>query len=279
MAFEKAGCKIGSMSVNLIRLVFAFFMIAIYSWVTRGLPFPVDATDSAWFWLSLSGIVGFFIGDLCLFRAFVTIGSRISLLIYSISPPISAILGYIIFKETMTPYAIVGMFITLLGISIVILKKDNDSVSFSHPVKGVVLAILGALGQSVGVVISKLGMVLPNGKYYDAFASTQIRIISSTICFILLFIFTKRLSFIKGAIKNKKAMGEVFVGSFFGPFLGVSLSLIAISNTSLGIASTITALLPVAIIIPHVVFYKEKVTVKEVLGAVISVIGVSLLFI
>lgn len=267
------------MSVNLIRLVFAFFLIAIYSWVTRGLPFPVDATKSGWFWLSLSGIVGFFIGDLCLFRAFVTIGSRISLLIYSISPPVSAILGYLIFNETMTPYAIVGMFITLLGISIVILKKNNDSFAFSHPVKGVILAILGALGQSIGVVISKLGMALPNGKYYDAFASTQIRIISSTICFVILFIFTKRLSFIKGAIKNKRAMGEVFFGSFFGPFLGVSLSLVAISNTTLGIASTITALLPVAIIVPHVVFYKEKATIKEVMGAVISVLGVSLLFI
>lgn len=279
IAFERAGIRIGSMAVNLIRLLFAFILISIYTYFSRGYLFPFDATEEAWFWLSLSGIVGFFIGDLCLFRAFITIGSRVSLLIYSVSPLVSAALGFIIFKETMTTYAILGMFVTLFGITLVILKKDSDRVKFSHPVQGVVMALLGALGQSVGVVLSKLGMRLDNGATYDAFSSTQIRIISSTLCFVLLYIILGRVSSLKKAITNKKAMGEIAVGSFFGPFIGVTLSLIAITYTTLGIASTITALLPVAIIVPHVLIYKDKVSVREITGAIISVIGVSLLFI
>lgn len=279
IAFERAGHRIGSMSVNLIRLLFAFVLISLYTLISRGELLPSSANSHTWFWLSISGIVGFFIGDLCLFRAFVTIGARVSLLIYSIAPPISALLGYLVFRETMSPAAILGMFITLLGISIVILKKEANSVKLSHPIKGIILALLGSCGQAFGVVFSKLGMKLPDGSTFDAFASTQIRIISSTLCFVILFIITKRWGSIKRAIKDRVAMGELAIGSIFGPFIGVTLSLVAITYTSIGIASTITALLPVAIILPHSILNRDRVTLREIIGAIIAVLGVSLLFI
>lgn len=279
IAFERAGRRIGSMPLNLIRLLIAFVLISIYTKVTRGYLLPTDATRDTWFWLSLSGIVGFFIGDLCLFRAFVTIGSRISLLIYSLAPPVSAVLGYFMFGESMTPFAIIGMIVIIAGISTVLIRKEDKSVSFSHPVRGVVLALIGTLAQATGVALSKLGMIANGGDTYNPFASTQIRIIASAVCFSILILLSGRWSNVTRSFKNRTAMGEIAIGSLFGPFLGVSLSLIAITYTSLGIASTITALLPVAIIIPHVALYKEKVHLREIAGAVISVLGVALLFV
>lgn len=278
LAFERAGKRIGSMPLNLIRLLFAMVFISIYTYFTRGFILPTDATRNTWIWLSLSGFVGFFIGDLCLFRAFVTIGSRISLLIYSLSPPISAILGFLVFGETMSIFAVIGMFITIGAISLVVFKKEESKVKFSHPVQGVVMALVGTIGQASGVVISKLGMTLGDGSVYNAFASTQIRIISSIVAFTLLIILTKRWSFLIKGFKNRIAMGEIAIGSVFGPFIGVSLSLIAITYTSIGIAATITALLPVAIILPQVIIYKERIHLREIAGAFLSVIGVSLLF-
>lgn len=74
-------------------------------------------------------------------------------------------------------------------------------------------------------------------------------------------------------------MGFTTLGAFFGPFLGVSFSLIAVSYTGAGIASTIMALVPVFIIVPAIVLYKEKVTLYEMIGAFVSVGGVALFFI
>jgi drug/metabolite transporter (DMT)-like permease len=68
------------------------------------------------------------------------------------------------------------------------------------------------------------------------------------------------------------------LGAFFGPFLGVSFSLVAVKYTEAGIASTIMALVPVFIIVPAVLFFKEKVTLPEMLGAIVSVAGVALFF-
>jgi drug/metabolite transporter (DMT)-like permease len=46
----------------------------------------------------------------------------------------------------------------------------------------------------------------------------------------------------------------------------------------IGFASTIMALVPVFIILPAVILYKQKVTFTELLGAVVSVGGVALFF-
>jgi drug/metabolite transporter (DMT)-like permease len=71
----------------------------------------------------------------------------------------------------------------------------------------------------------------------------------------------------------------LFFGSLFGPFLGVSFSLLAIQYTTTGVSSTITSIIPVLIIPLSIFVLKEKVSPKEILGAVISVIGVTILFV
>ncbi|MBT3802289.1 MAG: EamA family transporter, partial [Bacteroidetes bacterium] len=81
------------------------------------------------------------------------------------------------------------------------------------------------------------------------------------------------------SLKNKKVMSNITIGSIFGPFLGVSFSLVAVSYTSTGIASTLMAIVPVLIIPAVVLLYKQKVSLKEIIGAVLSVVGVVIFFI
>ncbi|MTI46932.1 DMT family transporter [Sporosalibacterium faouarense] len=276
ISFELAGRKIGSLSVNFIRLVMAFFLLGIFTLFTRGMFLPLDATPNAWLWLSISGIIGFVLGDLFLFQAFLEIGSRISMLIMSAVPPITALLGFFFLGEVLTPKALIGMFVTIIGIALVILvrKSGDKKLEFNHSIKGLLFAFIGALGQSLGLIFSKMGM-----GSYNAFAATQIRIIFGIIGFIIVFTFMKRWNKLKEAITNSYAMKRVSIGAFFGPFLGVSFSLLAVQYTATGIASTINSIVPVLIIIPSIIIFKEKVSTKEIIGAIVTVLGVGLLFI
>ncbi len=274
-AFEKAGKEIGSQPLNLIRLVIAMVFLCTYTTLTRGLPLPVDASLNAWGWLLLSGLVGLVIGDLLLFEAFVRIGARISMLIYASVPPISGILAYFLLGESMTVKQIIGMFVTLTGIAIVILVKGdgNKKVKLSHPLAGILLAFGGALGQSLGYIIGKFGL-----QSYDPFAATQIRIIAGIIGFSLVFTYRKSWPNVFKSLKKKSAMITLTIGSFFGPFIGVSLSLLAIQHTNPGVASTLMSVTPV-ILIPVAIFVKkEKVHLKETFGACVAVAGVALVF-
>ncbi len=274
-AFEKAGKEIGSQPLNLIRLVIAMIFLCSYTLITRGLALPLDASLNAWGWLLLSGLVGLVLGDLLLFEAFVRIGARISMLIYASVPPISGILAYLLLGESMTPKQILGMFVTLTGIAVVILVKGDGSnrVKLSHPVAGILLAFGGALGQSLGYIIGKFGL-----KDYDPFAATQIRIIAGIIGFSILFSLRGNWKSVFSSFKKKTTMIHLTIGSFFGPFIGVSLSLLAVQHTNPGVASTLMSVTPV-LLIPVAIFYKkEKVHIKETIGALIAVSGVGLVF-
>jgi len=281
MAFESAGKKVGSLAVNLIRLVMAFFFIGVYNWIARGFFFPTDASLFQWQWLALSGLVGFVIGDLLLFQAFVVIGARISMLMMSLAPPFAAFVGWLMLGEVLTPKSWLGMAITMVGIVIVILKREkteqNGSIvrklTSSYSVPGILLALGGALGQAAGLVLSKKGM-----GSYDAFSASQIRVLAGIAGFAILFIFMKRWPRVWAALKHGSAMKRITLGAFFGPFLGVSFSLLAVQHTETGIAATLMAIVPVLIILPAVIIFKEKVNWKEILGAVVTVGGVALFF-
>jgi len=275
LSFEAAGKKVGSMPVNIIRLVIAIVLLGTLQFFRFGYFFPQGADAFQWLWLSISGLVGFVIGDMLLFQAFVVIGARISMLVMALSPPLAALFGWVILGEELTLAHVIGMLITMLGISIVILGKPikGKRIEMKYPVKGVLLAFGGATGQGLGLVLSKYGM-----GDYDPASATMIRVIAGTIGFALLFIFTGHWPKVIGALKHGIALVFISIGAFFGPFLGVSFSLFAVQNTTTGVASTIMAIVPVLIIPPAVLLFKEKVTGKEVIGATLAVLGVFVLF-
>ncbi|MCH4891109.1 DMT family transporter [Acidaminobacter sp. JC074] len=273
-SFEVAGKKVGSQPLNLIRLLIGSIFLMIFTYLTRGLAFPLDASFETWKWLFLSGLVGLVIGDLLLFEAFVRIGARISMLIYASVPPMSGILAYFLLGESMRPTQILGMFVTLTGIAIVILTKDSgNKVKLSHPIAGILLAFGGAFGQALGYIIGKFGL-----ENYDAFAATQIRLVAGIIGFTILFSIRGTWKSFFAAFKEKTAMGFITLGSFFGPFLGISLSLLAIQHTNPGVASTLTSITPVLLIPVAIFVRKEHVSLKETLGAFIAIAGVAIIF-
>lgn len=302
-----ASHRIGALPLNLIRMALSLIFLAALLLVFTGSPFPLHAGAAAWFWLALSGIVGYVFGDYCLFNSYVIFGSKYGQLFMTLAPPVAAISSWIIFGETMTPLAILGMIVTMSGIALSIFGKEEQAENASTsprrkqiihsslftlhskiPLKGVLYGIGAGAGQGLGLVLSKLGMT-----YYEAnipadcdtvlsimpFTSTFIRAITGMIGFTLVMLVTKQTKKVLHASMERRAMLVMCGAVIFGPFVGVSLSLMATLYTNPGIAQTIMAMTPIFILWPSWYLYRQKVTVREVLGAVISVIGVSLFFV
>ena len=275
LAFESASRKVGSLAVNLLRLVIGFIFLSIFALIYRGMILPVDATMENWKWLILSGLVGFVFGDLFLFKSYTIIGSRFAMLIMTLVPPITAFFGWLIMGEHLKPLHYLGMTLTFSGIALAIFSRSSNGEKLSLKLAplGILYAFGGAVGQALGLVLSKKGL-----NNYDPFAASQIRIIAGITGFAILVTAMRRWKSIRSAIMNVAGMKSLSLGAFFGPFLGVSFSLVSVKFTEAGIASTIMALVPIFIIAPAVVLYKEKVTLAEIIGAVVSVGGVALFF-
>ncbi len=281
MLFETLGKKNGATTVNFLRLLLGFIFLSIFTLFSRGFLLPIDADLHSWLWLLLSGIVGFAIGDLFLFKALVMIGARISMLIMTLAPPTAAILGWLILGETLSPFQLIGMVVTLFGIAIVILQRqdknsnntEKNGQKFKYPLIGILMAVIGALGQGTGLVLSKLGM-----KDYNPFAATQIRIIAGLFGLGIIISFSKKWKTVLKPVTNIRTMSLLSLGAVLGSFLGISFSLLAIKYTNTGVASTIMAIQPILLIPASMVIFKEKVNFTEVIGALVAVSGIVLFF-
>ena len=293
LSFEAAGRRVGSLQVNLIRLILAFLLFTLYGTLVHGRALPLDAGTHVWLWLALSGLVGFVLGDLFLFQAFVDVGARTAMLIYSSVPPMTAVLGWLVLGERLSGLQIVAMGLTVVGIVTVTTAKTSNPPAaaevppprsaapphselrdtHTHRLRGIWFAVLGALGQAGGLVLSRYG-----APTYDPFGATQIRTLAGMLGFGLVFLVWRRWRRVAVAVRDRRAMRHVLRGAFFGPFLGVSVGLFAAQRAGTGVAATIIATVPVLLIPVSVFWLHERVTLREVIGAMVAVGGVALLF-
>ena len=285
ISFERAGKRIGSLSLNLIRLLMALVPLSLFGLFTRGHALPIDADPAAWAWLSLSALIGLVIGDLCLFRAFVLIGPRLATLIMASVPVWTTAFGFVLLGETLGARELLGVALTVGGIGWAIATRPHPSAEQAPAAdasergrgpgdirsNGVLLAFAGALGQAGGLVASKHGM-----GDYDPFAATQIRVLAAVLGFAALVTVSRWWPRVITAVRDSKAMLPTAVGAIAGPFLGVGLSLLAVQLAPTGVAASLMATTPI-LMLPIARLRGESIGVAGLLGAVLAVLGIALL--
>lgn len=299
---ETVSRRLGAHVVNVLRMVLSLLFIGALLWVCTGSPLPPRADATTWGWLLASGLVGYVFGDYCLFNAYLLIGSRFGQLFMTIAPAVSAVAGWLLLGEQLSVQALAGMAVTMTGIAVSILGRgapDEEGegrrrrkVRLNLPTRGVLLGIGAGVGQGLGLTLSAVGL-----KHYAAvwtvakvgassalllpFAATQMRAVAGLPGFLLLLFLAGKGK--GGALRRACTDGRSWLlmaaTVVFGPFVGVSLSLMATQYTSTGVAMTIMSLSPVLILWPAHVLFGQRVTRREVLGALISVAGVALFFV
>jgi len=439
-AFEAAGRRIGSLSLNLIRLLIAFAFHSALGLARTGEILPWRADDEAWAWLAASGLVGFTFGDLFLFRALVLIGARLTLLVaLSATPVLTALFGFVALGEALSPVRWVGMALTVAGVAWVLAERapaggaragedaggapaagaraagdlagshgaavdpaagvraagvraagaragshgaavdpaagvraagasavavrapgtpaagapaaGASAVAVRAPgtpaagapaagvragshgaavdpaasapaasasaagvraagapaagapaagvragshgaavdpaagvraagapaagarAPGVALALAAAVGQAAALVLAKLGM----SHLDDAFAATQVRVAAGIAGFAIVCLATGWWPRVIEAATDVPAMGLASLGAFFGPFLGIGLSLYAVHHTEAGVAAALMSVAPIVVIPIAVLVFRERVGVRAIGGAAAAVAGVAAL--
>ena len=283
LAFTNAGRRIGSLPVNVIRMTLAVALFMMLEFAYQGQWLPLNLPPRVWFWLSLSGFVGFFGADLFMFKAMTLIGSRLPSLIVSLAIPTAAIVGWLWVDEALGPLSLVGMAVTITGVSWVVMEQqtDRNGVAIQTSLRGIIYAIIGAVGQGIGMVIAKVGITpLPGAEAAaapNAFQISLIRALAGAIGFALLTCWLRRWPAVARACRQRRPLAITSLGAIAGPFLGVTLLMRSIQTIPTGMAQTIVSIVPVLILPFIVLIEKERVSWRAVLGALIAVGGVSLL--
>jgi drug/metabolite transporter (DMT)-like permease len=274
IVFTAASRRIGALQVNLYRLPIAVLLLAITYFALWG---DVHIPVSAVWWLAISGVIGLAIGDTFLFQAMVLIGARLSMVLLALVPPMTAFLAYLFLGEMISPTGIAGIVVTVSGIIWVVAEQipDPSGVKRRISFKGLMLGFLASAGQAVGLILAKKGLV----PEMHPILATLVRMLSATIILWPLSLLVGRVKAPKKLFANDRtALKLMLAGVVVGPFLGVTLSLVSIKYTNTGVAATLMATVPV-MMLPFVVFIeKEHVSWRAVVGAIITVLGVAILF-
>ena len=250
-------------------------MLIAYGRLVRHLWLPTDADAHTWLLLGASGFFGFFLCDICLFKSMLMLGPRLTLLLFSLSPPITAIISWAFTNDDLTLRHWVAMGTTLAGVVWVVMEQpgsDEPPLPRGHRWRGVVLGILAAITSAIGLVFSKQGIGT-----YDAVAATLIRALVALPGYFVLITLWRRWPAMLAASGHARAMIILTLGAIVGPFIGVALNMAALRSAPAGVVATIIATMPVLILPFSIFIYHEKVSLRAVGGAVVAVAGVAML--
>jgi drug/metabolite transporter (DMT)-like permease len=279
--FTSAGRKIGSLSVNAYRTIMAIGFLVVAHAILLGTFLPM-ASKEQWLWMGASGVVGLGIGDAGLFAAYVTIGPRRSVLVMALAPIFASVGAFLMLGEILPELAVIGIAITLAGVVVVILEEEERSGETPVPKKlktyGVFFALIGALGQGIGLVFAKKGIDFNPQVTLNPISATLMRLILGALFVWIVTIAARRFPELSRAVRNREGMTNTAAGALIGPFLGITLSMIAVTYTETGVAQTLKSQMPVLIIPTVWILYRQRTSWRGITGAAIAVVGVAILF-
>ncbi len=279
--FTFAGRTVGTGFLNRVRLALALLFTMILHSILVGTFYPVNTPPDVIFWMAISGLVGYVIGDALLFQGFVMVGPRLSMLMMALAPVMSTIMAWVFLREGLGLIEIIGITITMLGIALVVSapqaaeKSETFHADRRKYIVGLLFAFGGAFGQAGGSLLSKIG--LASG--ISAISGNTIRL---TAAVILVWVWAavrgQLVSTYQTARQNNRAMRYVLIATIAGPVIGVWLALTSVQLAPLGVATTLQSLPPIFLIPIGYFVFKEKITRRAVLGTIVALIGSVLLF-
>lgn len=275
LAWTSSGRRIGALAVSFHRLLITCVFLAVYGGLVRGRCLPTDASGQTWLILGLSGLMGFFVCDLCAFQALLMIGPRLTLLLQALAPPTAAIVSWIVMNEQLVARQWLAMAVTISGITWVVLERRANvggATSERPSVAGVLLAITAAIAQALAMMLSRKGI-----GDYDAVAATFIRVLAAIPGYVVLLTVVGRWPAVFTAVRDTRAMTIVTLGCVVGPFLGVAVCMVALRHSPTGVVATIVNTMPVLILPFSVLVYHERVSFRAAAGALVTVAGVGLM--
>ncbi len=276
LAFASAGRSLGSLGVNLTKLVLGGAMLLVAGAVWSGPFAALEVSARDWAWLSVSGFVGFFLGDMFLIRSLLMLGPRLTTLVMSTWPITAALMAWATFgdSEALAGWQWVGMAVTLGGVWWVLAERPAGGARHKHYVRGALFGLLGAAGQAAGYILAKNSLG-PGG--CDALIATQIRILTAIPAYVVLITIRRAWPQMRPIITQRRVLGAMAFGSFVGPVIGVVLSLVALQYIQAGMAATYMATAPILVLPLVWLLHKERISPRAALGAAVAAAGLGLL--
>jgi drug/metabolite transporter (DMT)-like permease len=276
LAFTVAVRRIGADNVNRLRLLLAFGVLAAAHLAIYGVVVPTAAEGARWLWLGLSGVIGFTMADAFLFRALHHLGPHRTSVVMALIPVSSAFLAWVTMGERLSGMQFLGVAITVFAVVFIVTARSSlgEKDASRNPRLGVIFALGTVAAQSLRYILCVKGM----SGGFPVLSTNVVQILAATVAAWVLALPGGRWRRTFAALRDRPAAAATAAGAVVGPVLGVTLSLVALSTTRVGVASTLMALTPLFLLPLSALAFGERITWRSAAGTALAVAGVAILW-
>lgn len=199
--------------------------------------------------------------------------------IVSVYPMFTTFFAVLFFNEPFTSLLLLGTVLIIVGICLVSPERASSSdVTSGVLFKGVFISLSTALVWSLSIIFMNQALEFSQMAASDsAFVVNTARMAASTLLFLALSPFIdRRFRFMK---LKRKTWIILALGGIVGLVFGWVLLAISLSYTEASRAVPISSVSPLFATLIGALFLKEKATVRIFAGAVLIVLGISVMFI
>lgn len=282
VAGERTARYWGSQQGNLIRL----FLATIILGMVTVLVFPDSLHGPTYGWLFLSGLIGFGLGDIALFMAYVRIGSRLTILLNLCTAPLwSSLVEWLWLGTTLGAVEMISGSIILAGVGMAIFSRE-PGLAQRHGSRwvGILCGLLAGCGQGMGAVVSRKALETARdaGFVLNGMSAAAQRVsggfLTTLVIVVVWRMVGKQTTRAVSEAGRGKRVGWLAATTLCGPVFGVSCFQWALMDQPAGVVNAVVATTPIAMIPLAVLIDGERPRVLSVAGAALAVAGVVVLF-
>ena len=273
----------GGTEANFWRLCLATLFLAAMAHA-----FGAGLAGNGFYIFFLSGCIGFGLGDVSLFQAYPRLGSRLTILIvHCLAAPFAGLVEWLWLGTTLSAAQMLCGAVILAGVAVALAPTHETHEQRRQFGIGIFFAVLGAIGQGGGVVLSRKAYELCRlaDQPMDGITAAYQRIIGGVIISGLALLVVKRQFLLaraeavaspgdmSTAEKWRRSGKWIVFNALAGPTLGVSCYQWALKTTPSAVVLPIVALSPLVVMPFARWLEQEQPSRRSTIGAVIAVAG------
>ena len=268
--FRQVGDSLSAAAMNWWKGVIALALLSMIL-----LPdLPGFQFEASYYRLAASGLLGILVGDTLYFMALIRLGPRITLLLGTLIPVVTACVAVVLFDDRLTWSGWAGLLLTLSGVGWVLWTSSQGGTSRKQWKTGLFFGLGFILANALAIILTKQGV-----ESFSAEEATWVRTLWAVMALGLYGMVGARFGGWVVPLKSRLLRGRLIAAALIGAFLGTWLSVLALKFTFASVAAALNSTSPIFVIPLMLLFYREKPAAQAVFGTLIAVTGVAVYFI
>ncbi|MGB2601425.1 MAG: DMT family transporter [Candidatus Omnitrophota bacterium] len=267
--FKKLGEKVSPIAMNLGRGLFGIVYLGILLLFFGMEPIP----GRAFFFLGISGILGIALGDTFFLMGLVRLGPRLSVLMETLCPALTVLLAVLFLKERPSLQVWAGIVLTIGGVKWVLWERAPRERLKGNWRSGIKFGILSVTCTSVGIIFAKIGLAQAS-----PIEATIVKLLFGSLGLLMWGLVGFKIKKWISPFKDTKLIVKLSYAVFVAIGIGLLFSVIALKYTNASIAVSLNSTSPLFVMPMVALMFKEKISLRSILGALVAVLGIILIF-